>query len=70
LLLETAKKVPNKKLAGKQWNESIMLIYLGAIWYHSEPSDVPYSSNQYLGWGFFYHFLQQDSSREVFKNIS
>ena len=31
-------------------------------WYHSEPSDVPYSPIQFLGWEFFCHFLQQDSS--------
>ena len=27
--------------------------HLGPIWYHSEPSDVPYSPNQFLGWDFF-----------------
>ena len=27
--------------------------HLGPIWYHSEPSDVPYSPNQFLGWNFF-----------------
>jgi hypothetical protein len=37
------------------------LDHLGSIWYHSEPSDVPYSANQFLGWDFFCHFLQQDS---------
>ena len=26
---------------------------LGPIWYYSEPSDVPYSPNQFLGWDFF-----------------
>ena len=26
---------------------------LGSIWYPSEPSDVPYSPNQFLGWDFF-----------------
>ena len=36
--------------------------HLGPIWYHSEPSDVPSSSNQFLGWNFFCCFLQQDSS--------
>ena len=32
-----------------------MLTYahLRPIWYHSEPSDVPYSQNQFLGWDFF-----------------
>ena len=41
------------------------LFNLGSIWYHSEPSDDPYSPNQFLGWDFFCHFLQQDSSREA-----
>jgi hypothetical protein len=36
--------------------------HLGSIWYHSEPSDIPNSQNQFLGWDFFCHFLQQDSS--------
>ena len=27
--------------------------HLGSIWYHSEPSDIPYSPNQFLGWDFF-----------------
>ena len=27
--------------------------HLGPIWYHSEPSDVPYSPNQFLGWDIF-----------------
>ena len=27
--------------------------HLGPIWYHSEPSNVPYSPNQFLGWDFF-----------------
>ena len=27
--------------------------HLGLIWYHSEPSDVPYSTNQFIGWDFF-----------------
>ena len=37
--------------------------HLGSIWYHSEPSDVPYSPNQFLAVDFFCHFLQQESSR-------
>ena len=36
--------------------------HLGPIWYHSEPSDVPYSPNQFLGWDFFCCFLQQGGS--------
>ena len=31
--------------------------HLGPIWYLSEPSDVPYSPNQYFGWDFFLPFL-------------
>ena len=27
--------------------------HLGPIWYHSEPLDIPYSPNQFLGWDFF-----------------
>ena len=27
--------------------------HLGPVWYHSEPSDIPYSPNQFLGWDFF-----------------
>jgi hypothetical protein len=38
---------------------------LGTIWYHSEPLDIPYFPNQFLGWDFFCHFLQQDSSSWV-----
>ena len=26
--------------------------HLGPIWYHSDPSDFPYSPNQFLGWEF------------------
>jgi hypothetical protein len=29
------------------------LNHLGSIWYHSEPSDVPYSPNQFLALNFF-----------------
>ena len=36
--------------------------HLGTIWYHSEPSDVPYSPNQFLALDFFCRFLQQDGS--------
>ena len=35
------------------------------IWYHLEPSDVPYSPNQFLGWELFCRFLQQDGSRRL-----
>ena len=36
--------------------------HLEPISYLSEPSDVPYSPNQFLGWDFFCCFLQQTSS--------
>ena len=36
--------------------------HLGLIWHHSEPSDVPYSPNQFLALDFFCHFLQQHCS--------
>ena len=39
--------------------------HLGAIWNHSEPSDIPYSPSQFLGWDFFCRFLQQDSSKQI-----
>ena len=28
----------------------MLIAHLGQIWYHSEPSDVPYSPNQFFGW--------------------
>ena len=39
-------------------------VHLGPIWYHSEPSDVSYSPNQFLGCDYFCCFLQQDGSNE------
>ena len=37
---------------------SLMLnAHLGPIWYHSEPSDVHYSPNQFLALDFFLPFL-------------
>ena len=42
--------------------EGVTHAHLGPIWYHSEPSNVPYSPNQFLGWDFFCRFLQQDGS--------
>ena len=35
------------------------------IWCHSEPSNVPYSPNQFLGFDFFCRFLQQSGSRRL-----
>ena len=33
--------------------ERVTHAHLGPIWYYSEPSDVPYSPNQFLAWDFF-----------------
>ena len=38
------------------------LNHLGSIWYHSEPLEVPYFPNQFLGLDFFCRFLQQTGS--------
>ena len=32
---------------------------LEPIWNHSEPSEVPYSPNQFLGWDFFAAFYNK-----------
>ena len=34
-------------------DQGVTHAHLGPIWYHSEPSDVPYSPNQFLDWDFF-----------------
>ena len=33
--------------------------HLRPIWYHSKPSDAPYSPNQLLGWDFFAAFYNK-----------
>ena len=33
--------------------KGVTYVHLGPIWYHSEPSDVPFFPNQFLGWDFF-----------------
>ena len=38
------------------------LNHLGSIWYHSEPSDVPYSENLLRPISWFGLFLQQNDS--------
>ena len=38
---------------------------LQSLWYHSEPSEVPYFLNQFLDWDFFCHFLQQGGSKKM-----
>ena len=39
--------------------------HIGTIWYHSEPSDVPYSLNQFLGWDFFLPLLTARRLKEI-----
>jgi hypothetical protein len=47
-------KSPNQETGfGMIPSLSYPLNYLGSIWHHSEPSDVPYYLNQFLGWDFF-----------------
>ena len=40
------------------------MLHLGPIWYHSEPSDVPYSQNLPRPISWFGLFLQQNDSSE------
>ena len=44
--------------------------HLGPIWYHSEPSDVPYSPNQFLALDFFCRSLQQHCSSAYLVSIT
>ena len=39
-----------------------LMVHLGPIWYHSEPSDVPYSQNLPRPLSWFGLFLQQNDS--------
>ena len=41
------------------------MLHLGPIWYHSEPSDVPYSQNLTRPISWFGLFLQQNDSRKL-----
>ena len=43
--------------------------HLGPIWYHSEPSDVPYYLNQFYGWDFFVAFYSKKALVEQIQNI-
>ena len=43
------------------------MLHLGPIWYHSEPSDVPYSQNLAKPISWFGLFLQQNNSNS--KNV-
>ena len=38
-------------------DKAVTHAHLGPIWYHSKPSDVPYSPNQFLGWDLYCRFL-------------
>ena len=74
-MLRNSKKSPNQETGlgnrvmseGSDWYQNdpkqLNHAHLGPIWYHSEPSDVPYSPNQFLDWDFFCYFLQQDGSK-------
>ena len=42
-----------------------LMLHLGPIWYHSEPSDVPYSENLPRPISWFGLFLQQNDSSKV-----
>ena len=39
------------------------LSHLGSIWYHLEPSDVPFSQNQFLGGDFFAIYYSKTALR-------
>ena len=39
------------------------MLHLGPIWYHSEPSDVPYSQNLPRPISWFGLFLQQNDTK-------
>ena len=41
------------------------MLHLGPIWYHSEPSDVPYSQNFPRPISRVGRFLQQNDSSEI-----
>ena len=43
------------------------MLHSGPIWYHSEPSDVPYSQNLPRPISWFGLFLQQNNSRRFQK---
>ena len=43
--------------------------HLGPIWYHKEPSDVPYSPNQFLGWDFFFAVSNSKTALQIVMNL-
>ena len=34
--------------------KGVTYVHFGPFWYHSKPSDIPYSPNQFLGWAVSY----------------
>ena len=46
---------------------SALLNHLGSIWYHSQPLEVFYSPNQFLGWDFFCRLLKQTGSSSFYE---
>ena len=57
----------------KALNDTKLILHLKVIWYCSEPSDVPYSQNQFLDRDIFCHFLQLTGScsqKEISKHIN
>ena len=46
------------------------MLHLGPIWYHSEPSDVPYSQNLPRPISWFGLFLQQNDSSQLLQATS
>ena len=53
--VRSGKKIPTG--LGNRGHLKVTPANLGPIWYPTEPSEVPYSQNQFLGWDFFaiYH---------------
>ena len=67
-------RVAKKKYRSRNWfwNDAKLIRNehdLGSIWYHSDPSDVPYSPNQFLSLDFFCRFLQQEKTGKIKKTF-
>ena len=75
--LRNVKKSPNQETGLGNWGHlkvfnDIKLVLnehewppLGSNFHHSELLEVLYSPNQFLGWDFFWRFLQQDGFRNI-----
>ena len=46
------------------------MLHLGLIWYHSEPSDIPYSLNQLSCQGLFLLFLTARRLYNVHRKVA